>query len=345
MPCACERSKATSRCRDCLQCPLQCEECVRDGHRLNPLHWVETWNGRYLEKKDLSDLGFEMYLGHGGLPCKYALSAAHPITYTITHSNGVHRVIIHECHCPSRRPSVSQLLRAGLFPATLNRPESAFSFDVLRQWDLHFLTSKKGAYDYFNALRRLTDNSGTRTVKNRYREMNVVGRVWQHLTAEKRAGLPHGLVLPNRAPSITVPCVACPWPGFNMPANWKDTPSELAYIHASELGGDGNHGLQKKRKRDDPDDVSLSEGQGYFVHPSKMQSYLEAIDSEPAPETCSGFKVGRAQRPGKFRNLEVSGVVAVICIRHGCFRPGAMVDLQKGERYASSHTYSSLSDR
>lgn len=50
------------------------------------------------------------------------------------------------------------------------------------------------------------------------------------------------------------------------------------------------------------------------------------------PETCSGFKVGRAQRPGKFRNLDVSGVVAVICIRHGCFRLEAIVDLQKGER-------------
>lgn len=120
------------------------------------------------------------------------------------------------------------------------------------------------------------------------------------------------------------------------------------YIHACELGGDGNHGLQKKRKRDDPNDVSLCQGKGYFVDPDIMKTYLEGIDSEAAvsqvihsevlelkfrqPETCSGFKVGRAQRPGKFRHLEVSGVVAVICIRHGCFRPGAMVDLQKGER-------------
>ena len=50
------------------------------------------------------------------------------------------------------------------------------------------------------------------------------------------------------------------------------------------------------------------------------------------PETCSGFKVGRSQRPGKFRHLDVSGVVAVTCIRHGVFYENAMVDLQKGER-------------
>lgn len=54
------------------------------------------------------------------------------------------------------------------------------------------------------------------------------------------------------------------------------------YIHACELGGDGNHGLQKKRKRDDPEDVSLCEGKGYFVDPATMKSYLESIELEAA---------------------------------------------------------------
>ena len=40
--------------------------------------------------------------------------------------------------------------------------------------------------------------------------------------------------------------------------------------------------MQKKRKRDDPNDVSLCEGKGYFVDPSKMSSYLDSIESEPA---------------------------------------------------------------
>ncbi|KAH9929427.1 uncharacterized protein B0H18DRAFT_1084196 [Fomitopsis serialis] len=330
--CTCGKQAATTRCRDCFQSRLQCPRCLIHSHRHSPFHWAEVWNGEFLVKTDLAALGLTMYLGHDGDPCPSLRSTFLPITYTITHSNGVHCVPIQECHCPGHRATVSQLLRAGLFPATLERPESAFTFEVLRQWDIHFLTSKKGAYDYFQALRRLTDNSGTQKVKNRYRELNVAGRIWQYLTATKRSGLHHGLTLPNRAPSMTVPCFACPWPGFNMPPNWKDTPTELTYIHACELGGDGNHGLQKKRKRDDPNDWSLWEGRGYFVEHAIMKEYLEGIDAEPVPETCSGFKVGRAQRPGKFRHLEVSGVVAVICIRHGCFRPRAMVDLQKGER-------------
>lgn len=52
------------------------------------------------------------------------------------------------------------------------------------------------------------------------------------------------------------------------------------YIHACELGGDGNHGLQKKTKRDDPEDTSLSEGLGYFVDSEKMKAYLESVEVE-----------------------------------------------------------------
>ncbi|EPS93236.1 hypothetical protein FOMPIDRAFT_1094913, partial [Fomitopsis schrenkii] len=337
LQCGCGRAAATTRCRDCMQGGFQCPDCLVESHRLLPFHWVEVSNGRCLEKRDLSELGLVLYLGHQGIPCPTLGAVDRSIMYTLTHTNGVHRVRIQECCCARAHRTVSQLLRAGLFPATLDRPESAFTFHLLRQWDLHFLTSKKSAYDFFEALHRLTDNTGTRPVKNRYRELNIAGRLWQHLTAVKRAGVHHGLKLPNRATSVTVPCFACPWPGFNMPDNWKDTPSALAYIHACELGGDGNHGLQKKTKRDDPDDISLSEGLGFFVDREKMKTYLDNVDVEPAvcshPETCSGFKVGRAQRPGKFRNLDVSGVVAVICIRHGCFRPEAIVDLQKGERY------------
>ncbi|KAL6298965.1 hypothetical protein BKA93DRAFT_830299 [Sparassis latifolia] len=216
----------------------------------------------------------------------------------------------------------------------LDHPESAFTVPLLREWHMHALTSKKGAYNYIYALRRLSNNSAPQTIKNRYREFNIISRIWRHLTMMKRAGNFHGLVLPNRDPqSLTVPCFTCPWPGMNMPRDWKDTPTSLAYIHVCELGGDGNHSLQKKRKHDDLNDVSLGLGQGYFVHPDKITWYMESIEAEPAPETCSGFKVARAQHPGKFRNLEVSGVVVVICIRHGCFCLGAMVDLQKGERF------------
>ncbi|KAF8527717.1 hypothetical protein JB92DRAFT_3093208 [Gautieria morchelliformis] len=42
------------------------------------------------------------------------------------------------------------------------------------------------------------------------------------------------------------------------------------------------------------------------------------------------------QNKAKFKNTEITGVVAVVCARHGIIQPGAVVDLQKGERYANA---------
>ncbi|EPS92650.1 hypothetical protein FOMPIDRAFT_1056674 [Fomitopsis schrenkii] len=114
------------------------------SHRLLPFHWVEVSNGRCLEKRDLSELGLILYLGHQGLPCP---------AYT--------------------------------YKSAAVKRSTARYLNYSAWWDLHFLTSKKSAYDFFEALHRLTDNSGTRTVKNRYRELNIAGRLWQHLTAVK----------------------------------------------------------------------------------------------------------------------------------------------------------------
>ncbi|KAL6299356.1 hypothetical protein BKA93DRAFT_742425 [Sparassis latifolia] len=333
---------SAARCRDCFQSAALCAECICivNDHRHDPFHWIDVWNGEFFDKVDLSTLGYRLCLGHYGACCPYVVDYISPSKLVVTRTNRVHEVRTHWCHCLSAPGRIFQMLHAGLFPATLNHPESAFTVPLLKEWHMHMLTSKKGAYDYIYTLRRLSNNSAPQTVKNRYREFNIISQIWHHLTMMKHAGNFHGLVLPNHDPqSLMVPCFTCPC--MNMPRDWKDTLASLTYIHACELGGAGNHSLQKKRKHDDLNDVSLRLGQGYFVHQDKMTRYMESIKAEPAvcqpvcsmPETCSRFKVARAQRPGKFRNLEVSGVVAVICIRHGCFCPRAMVDLQKGERY------------
>ncbi|GBE89741.1 hypothetical protein SCP_1700660 [Sparassis crispa] len=260
-----------------------CAECIMNGHHHDPFHWIDVWNGEFFDKVDLLTLGYRLCLGHYGACCPYVVDHVSPSKLVVTHTNGVHEVRTHWCHCPGAPGRVFQMLHAGLFPVTLDHLESAFTVPLLKEWHMHALMLKKGAYDYIYALRRLSNNSAPQTVKNRYREFNIISRIWHHLTMMKCAGNFHGLVLPNRDPqSLTVPCFTCPWPGMNMPRDWKDTPASLAYIHACELGGDGNHGLQKKRKHDDPNDISLGLGQGYFVHPDKMTQYMESIEAEPA---------------------------------------------------------------
>ena len=94
---------------------------------------------------------------------------------------------------------------------------------------------------------------------------------------------------------------------------------------------------------------------GFFNDASKLHGYNHAADARDNPEkvvsgrftrtldaftsqrlsqveTCSGFKVTRSQKPGKFRYLDVTGVVAVTCIRHGCVQCQGLVDMLAGER-------------
>ncbi|KAL1942577.1 hypothetical protein VTO73DRAFT_6179 [Trametes versicolor] len=107
------------------------------------------------------------------------------------------------------------------------------------------------------------------------------------------------------------------------------------YLYRIVLGGDGNHSLNKKSKKIDPNDTSLGVGSGFFVSPEIVRPVVAKSyedDETKVVETCSGFQVTRSQRPGKFRFLELSGIVAITC-RHVFFRSGAVVDLITGERY------------
>ena len=123
------------------------------------------------------------------------------------------------------------------------------------------------------------------------------------------------------------------------------------YIYRLFLGADGNYSLQKKTKPGDGTDYSLVGDNGFFNNVSKLQDFLKKYPKEhwivvsktPACnllrylyrdvqlETCSGFKVTRAQRVGKFKNLDVSGVISITCTRHGCFRARATCDMPGGE--------------
>jgi hypothetical protein len=47
------------------------------------------------------------------------------------------------------------------------------------------------------------------------------------------------------------------------------------------LSADGNFRLQRKHKRDDPDDVALNDGRAYFVENSNFLKYLEQVGDSP----------------------------------------------------------------
>ncbi|TFK81364.1 hypothetical protein K466DRAFT_438418, partial [Polyporus arcularius HHB13444] len=335
---------AMVRCRECTQLAPVCEDCMVSSHRNQPFHWVDKWNGSYFERKGLADLGLVMNLGHDGEPCpNLPTGAPKPIDVVIVHMNGVHQGKLQECHCVNRPSLVTQLMRADIFPASLHRIETAFTHEVLKAYDLLFNLAKVSTLDFVRWLARRTDNSAPQEVKDRYRDFLWAARIHKYLTMVKRSGRVHAIVLPGRDPDdITVPCLTCPWPDVNLPADWEDAPPHLRYLYRIIFHCDGNHSLNKRSKQDDIKDVPLTNGQGQFVRNGKMQAYLDArynakkqqgdgTDEVPG-ETCAGFKVIRSQRPGKFKYMDVSGVVAVIC-NHQFSLFGAVADLQTAETW------------
>lgn len=151
-------------CNDCLQYAPTCDSCFVQLHANNPLHWAQVWDNRlgFYTKKDYSALPCgnpSINFCHNGAKCPNPRNDK-PIKFTIAHTNGIHATKVVFCGCPSSSEKIiDQLMLSRLFPASMKDPRTAFTFDVLRDFHLHTLESKKSAYDYSEALRRLTDNS------------------------------------------------------------------------------------------------------------------------------------------------------------------------------------------
>lgn len=73
----------------------------------------------------------------------------------LLHTNGVHVMDVQYCNCEGK-PEWVQLLDHCLFPGTSDRPRSAFTFAVLKQFRTMNLVSKIAARDYLSSLIQLT---------------------------------------------------------------------------------------------------------------------------------------------------------------------------------------------
>ncbi|TFK79313.1 hypothetical protein K466DRAFT_579220 [Polyporus arcularius HHB13444] len=331
---------AQYRCVQCDCSHLRCKYCMKTAHKNAWFHYIEAWEDeKYFKRYDLISLGFVIHLGHEGQPCPHLSASRSPSRITIAHSNGVHECNLQYCHCPDAPEQVSQLVQARIFPASLDRVRNAFTLSLLRMWHQLWLCAKISTNHFMRALARYTDNAFPHEVKDRNRQFRTVSRVFAYLQMVKRSGKHLGIVIPGRDPKdITVGCVACPKPRFNLPANWREAPFHLRPIFRDVQGMDGNAALQKRAKKDDPEDLAFAFRQAFFGDHTEMadmvaESYEE--DKDTPTMTCSGFKVGRSQRPGKFRFVDTSGIIAITC-RHIFFRSGTVVDMITGERSCSS---------
>ncbi|EIN05125.1 hypothetical protein PUNSTDRAFT_30488, partial [Punctularia strigosozonata HHB-11173 SS5] len=340
-PCPCgSGSLMDTRCSHCVQYTTACTTCFRESHIHQPFHWSETWNGRFFERIYDPKARPALHLGHGGRKCPEAAEERH-ISFTIADTSGVHQMSVVFCRCFNHGDRAEQLMDAKLFPASMDQPTTAFTFSLLRDFHMHSLTSKKSAYDFVLALRRLSNNAFPDSVPDIYPQFLCVIRVWRYLIMLKRSGQMHAIdnCLPGRPPgSVIVPCFACPERGLNTTDDlriaWHLT--RLRHLRSLILSADGHFGLQRKSKKDDPDDISLVAGRAFFPDESTFKSYLAKIKSSEEKSTCSRFNAIEMQNKLKFKGMVTSGVVAVTCARHGLFRHGGLTDLERGEKYANT---------
>ena len=196
---SCLVDESQIRCLDCLGSPTLCRRCCLNAHQYNPYHKIEVWNGKCYVPSDLHNIGLLLHLGHGGDRCPQNVGETHHIAkadlktttnagplhagsddddgdrywdnedfeedvITIVHTTGVHKRHVRWCHCPSAASRPIQLLRMRLYPSSVKKPQTAFTFSVLDYFYVDSMECKTSANNFFNKLRRLTSNAFPHTV-------------------------------------------------------------------------------------------------------------------------------------------------------------------------------------
>ncbi|KAF8429324.1 hypothetical protein L210DRAFT_3418879 [Boletus edulis BED1] len=329
---------AVLRCSDCLGTDMLCTSCLLQGHEVTPLHRIEEWNGKFFEKKSLKDLGLRIQLGHPrGVKCYWPISAVKD-DFVVIHTNGVHSVGLDFCGCELAEQTSQQLLRVRWFPASSDKPRTAASFAVLKQFHLLSFESKVSTYEYYNALMRMSDQVGKVERKERYEQFLRITREWRHLKMLKRAGRGHDNagIEATQEGDCAVLCPACPQPGRNLVAGWSIAPPEKRWLYGLFVAIDANFRLKRKTVSSDAADPGLSRGWAYFVEELSYKSYLKDYLNEPQPKSsCAGHTAVNAADSKSTTGLAATAIGTVDCARHGFKLPCGVGDLQKGEKYVN----------
>jgi hypothetical protein len=82
----------------------------------------------------------------------------------IVDKSGVHQLRVLPCCCSGHVPLDMQFLDMGLFPASLRRIKTAFTFGVLDDFRMDNLECKTAGLKYYSKLRRLTSNTFPQSV-------------------------------------------------------------------------------------------------------------------------------------------------------------------------------------
>ncbi|RDX40788.1 hypothetical protein OH76DRAFT_1365678 [Lentinus brumalis] len=328
---------ASIRCTTCDSGPLECEECVRVRHQRHACHRLQRWNGKFFEVTSLKELGMVIQLGHpDGSKCANPVPA--PGDFCAIDVNGHHSLSLNYCGCEKAGEAgtpYEQLLRRDYFPSTLTDPHTVYTTRLLEHYHIQSLQGKMSMYDYYASLERMTDNTGTIKLQDRYKSFMRVVAQWRFLKRLKRAGRAHDPSgIPGTQPGeLAVECPACPHPDINLPPNWEEVSDDLQYLYVMSVAIDACFRLKRRQVSSEEKDPILGSGWGYFVEDTGYQTVLAGYGAQDEISTCTGFAAMTQANIKYAKGYAASGVGAVICARHEFMLPNGVGDTQLGEKW------------
>ncbi|KAG1930605.1 uncharacterized protein LOC120488660 isoform X1 [Pimephales promelas] len=290
---------ADYRCIECSTTAVFCESCLKRTHR-NSLHLSDKWNNVYYEP---SSLGLFLYLPEG-----HSTHAVYTKDMKVIVSTGrLCTVTVNMCAC---EPETCTLLRYGLWPATADKPQTAFSITLLELFVCLSLECQVSVEGFCNTM-RWKNNLTLAEVNTLYRAL--VGESishFRHHHFRQRS-------LVDICPKLDdgTKCPACPKAAGDMIVTL-----------------DANFGLVRKQSSG-TSAVEPLHGTRMFVNENDVEEYLLShLDSSEPHEDCSNFKAGNVLRSQKqAKKLDVTGVFGASC-RHEM--PLMFVNMSQGERLA-----------
>ncbi|KAJ7726865.1 hypothetical protein B0H14DRAFT_2410353 [Mycena olivaceomarginata] len=352
MPCSCsvDRHVRTVACTECLQAELLCPQCWLHKHRTMPTHWALIWDakGEFFQKHDFCRVmkNTSIALGHYGERCPEADLAR---TFTLVDTNGIHATAIKFCRCKTvdgerGAPAFQQLLRAGIFPGSVEDPKIGYTLGLLEYYREERNQGKGSAYNFVHVLQRMADPFFAGAVPDIYTNFLAITRFHQHLSVIMQRGHAHrdDVPLPGEADRpypnhaigyLGMQCAACPERGVNMPSI-VNVPRFLRHLVSQHVTIDGNYKNNMFFKRDDGSDTALTDGNMHFPPQKEYEQiakeYVIAKEDKEVP--CKAH-IGSIRHQGhaKYGNVAISGVIGTAC-DHAVML--AFVDMLVGEAFA-----------
>ncbi|KAF7353185.1 CxC2 domain-containing protein [Mycena sanguinolenta] len=297
-----------------------------------------AWNGHFFEPRELRQLGLRVQLGH---PDNRACPRSHcgRNKFVVIAPNGFHHVALNYCQCRrSAAPQWEQLLLYGWFPSTPDHPKSAITIPTLKLFHAVSLQGKTTVYHFFQALAKITDNTGSRAFKRRYQLILRVVRQWRNLRALKRGGMandPDRTAAETHEGELAVECIACPKAGVNLPDGWRDAPPEKRFLYMLFLAIDACFRLKRKKISSWAADPSLQDGWAYFVRSGPYLEFVKTLGEQKEMSTCTGLAALDHANTKYSQGYAATGCGMVTCGRHEVVTRNGVADLQAGEKYGN----------